>query len=294
MIKSALLLLLSVGLLLGREWFIDYELDAYYSNVGLYIGLEEEAIPDAGDKSELEIYTGLLREWYRPRVVVLEASVNPMPIAGVAIKKNARSSYDNLQLSDSLNLVQVLTAGFNDPYALSLFLGNVVTFSEEGERASQNKGYMGFLISAGHYHIRHNELIRDNWVEVEWKIKGDRDFSDHRLSWSFRVGGRFHDNPIITDTWYLSLRRGKVDFTGGESWLDNAAFEYTVDFSQKSGDALRHFLIAEKNFPRRGRSYAFALGAGFIWDSRQLYRDEALEGSDSDRFQFMLRPNFIF
>lgn len=278
----------------AQNWFLDYELDAYYSNVGLYIGLDEEAIPDAGDKSELEIYGSLMREWYRPRVVVLEASVNPMPIAGVMIKKNARRGYDNLQASENLNLVQVVTAGFNDPYAISLFLGNVVTFSEAGERDSQNKGYMGFLLSAGEYHIRNNELIEDQWVEVEWKIKGDRDFSDHRLSWSFRLGGRFHGSDVITDTWFVSLRRGKVDFTGGESWLDNAAFEYTVDFSQETGDPIRHFLIAEKNFPKREKGYAFALGAGFVWDSYQMYQDDSFERADENRLQFMLRPNFIF
>jgi hypothetical protein len=278
----------------AKDWFIDYELDAYYSNVGLYIGLDEAAIRDVGDSSELAIYRNLMREWYRPKVIVLEASVNPMPVAGVAIKKHAPDTYDALGAEDGFNLVRAVTAGFNDPYALSLFLGNVVTFSEAGHLESQNKGYMGFLISAGEYHIRRNELIEDEWLELEWKIKGDRDFSDHRLSWSFRVGGRFHRNENIADTWFLSLRRGKVDFVNQGSWLDNAAFEYTVDFSQADNDPIRHFMLLEKNFPEKAAGYSFSLGAGLVWDSYRLYRDETLERAGEDHLQFMFRPNIIF
>lgn len=292
--KGLWLLLITAALAQEKNWFIDYELDAYYTNVGLYVGLDDAAIPDAGARPEAEIYRDLLREWYRPRVVVLEAGINPMPVLGVAIKKNARDFYDNTQLGEELNLVKAVTAGFNDPYAVSLFLGNVVTFREEGQYESKNKGYLGFLISAGQYHIRNNELIEDNWIEVEWKIKGDREFSDHELSWSFRVGGRFHENPLISDTVFLSLRRGKTDFKGGSHWLDNAAAEYTVDFSQEDLEPLRHFLIVEKRFPRKESKTAFSLGAGFVWDSFRLYADEAGERADKSNFQFILRPNLLF
>lgn len=277
-----------------KNWFIDYELDAYYSNAGLYVGLDDAAIPDAGEKPEGEIYRDLMREWYRPKVLVFEVGVNPMPIAGVMIKKHARSFYDEAQINEELNLVRSITAGFNDPYAVSMFLGNVVTFREAGSYESKNKGYMGFLVSAGRYHIRNNELLDDDWVEVEWKIKGDREFSTHELSWSFRVGGRFHEHPALTDTLFLSLRRGKTDFTGGNGWLDNSAAEYTVDFSQETLEPLRHFLIVEKRFPRRESKTVFALGAGFVWDSYRLYKDVQDTGEERDNFQFVFRPNLLF
>ena len=108
------------------------------------------------------------------------------------------------------------------------------------------------------------------------------------------MGGRFHENPLITDTVFLSLRRGKTDFTGGSGWLNNSAAEYTVDFSQKNFEPIKHFFLVEKRFPRRESKTVFALGLGFIWDSHQLY-DEGISGEQTrDNFQFVFRPNVLF
>ena len=48
---------------------------------------------------------------------------------------------------DDLNIVEVLTAGFEEPYALSLFLGNMVTYGPSDSGEGKNKGFMGYLIS---------------------------------------------------------------------------------------------------------------------------------------------------
>lgn len=272
----------------------DYELDAYYSSVGYSIGFEKDAIKDEGEKPELEIYKDLLMSLYRPTAITLEASVNPMPIAGVLYKRHARNSYDDFDVNGGLNLIQAVTEGFEDPYAISFFVGNVVRFEENGVKESKNRGFAGFLFSFGDKYIYDNELIKDNWHEIELKIKGDRDFKEHSLNWSFRVGGKFHSNKMIADTWYLGIRRNFVDFIDTSSWINNSSVEYRADFSQEDFEALKHYFLIQKNFPHKETTTVFSLGAGFVWNSYKLHSDEIGEKADKDRFSFMIRPNLKF
>jgi hypothetical protein len=38
-------------------------------------------------------------------------------------------------------------------------------------------------------------MIKDNWQEYEWKMKGDRKSPIKKLSLSFRVGAKLHGTP---------------------------------------------------------------------------------------------------
>ncbi|HEB02752.1 MAG TPA: hypothetical protein ENI12_05910, partial [Nitrospirae bacterium] len=88
---------------------------------------------------------------YIPRFMVLEASVYPMPIAGVLVKSNADQQYKNGGAINHFNVIQAITEGFEEPWAVSLFLGNVMNFKRAGspEMEGGNKGFMGYLLSAG-------------------------------------------------------------------------------------------------------------------------------------------------
>lgn len=186
----------------------DYELDAYYSNASIYIPLTNQAIKDIGEAGEFEVYRTLALQSFNPRFFLIEASINPLPVLGLYLKREQRSFYDDFDISDDLNLIQAITEGFEEPYALSFFLGNVVRFSSPGEyEKTSNKGYTGFLLSVGDQHIKDNVAIDDNWHELEWKLKGDKRFRDRNLSWSFRLGSKTHSHQDITDVYYLGLRR---------------------------------------------------------------------------------------
>lgn len=111
-----------------RRFTIEYELDAYYSSLGLYINLWDEPIKNAGKKKELLIYRDLLLDSYIPRFIVLESSIFPMPCLGVIHKEHGRNSYDKADLN-GFNIVKAITSGFEEPYAFSLFIGNVVKFT---------------------------------------------------------------------------------------------------------------------------------------------------------------------
>lgn len=275
---------------------LETELDAYYTNAGIYVSLTDAPIPDAGEKPEYEIYSNLLLSSYIPRFLVLEAAVFPMPNLGVYLKDNARSFYDNGDVTHDVNLVKAVTAGFEEPYALSLFLGNVVSFTRQGEKhRSGNFGYMGYLVSVSNYNIKDNKLIPDKAVELEWKIKGDRKLPTQDLHWSFRVGGKIHGNPEIKDVVYLSLRRSRLDFVDAtDSLFKNSGAEYTIDLDSKTFKPLRHYFVVDKKWPLKDEKMGFSFAVGFIWQGAEKYTGSLADKDRKNEYQVVLRPNIEF
>lgn len=280
----------------GKKTAVEVELDPYYASIGLYNSLTGKPIPHMGAVPEVEIYRELIKNFYKPRTLVLEASINPLPYAGALIRRHQPDFYRHMKVSDNLNAVEALTAGFEEPWALSLFFGNVITF-ESINKSLQGKrtGYSGILANAGDLHIKNNLLIRDKWFELEGKLKGEQYLADRTLRWSFRGGLKAHGNKYIADSFYLGFRRSRTDFGGsGSFWLNNSGFEYVADFSQEKLEPLRHLFLAEKKFST-GRHSVFSLGAGFVWTANKKYSGP-LSGKDAghNSFQLILRPNLEF
>ncbi len=272
-----------------------FEPDAYYSDVNLIIALTREPIPQLGELSESAIYKTLLsRAALFPQFLVLEASINPLPYAGTYIREHEPALYRNAQISGSFNWVKALTAGFEEPWAVSLLAGNVANFHAPDSNETKGLGYSGYLFSTGNYHIKDNILIKDDWREIEWKMKGDRKSSIKKLSWSFRVGAKLHGNPDITDIVYLSVRRSRLDYKPeGNALFNNSGFEYTFDMDRRTLGSIRHYLFVDKKWPLENMQMAMTLAAGFVWESAKKYTG-TLSGRDKDDFQIIFRPNIEF
>lgn len=279
-----------------KGYSFEYELDPYYSDVELIVNLTDRPVPDAGTKPEIQIYRDLFFSSYIPRYLVVEAAVFPMPVAGVAARSNANDVYRGAKVADNFNLIKAVTAGFEEPYALSFFMGNVVSFTSPGEKHRHgNFGYMGYLISIGDQHIKDNKLIKDTSVELEWKIKGDRKFPTHILNWSFRVGEKLHSNPDIKDVMYVALRRSFVDFEGlHDSLFKNAGFEYIFDMDNRTFKPVRHYFTVDKKWPYKEKKMAFSMAVGFIWEGALKYTGALEDKEKRDNFQVILRPNLQF
>jgi hypothetical protein len=294
---AALLLALALPAFAEEERKVtpEVQFDPYYSSAGLSISLTGTPVPELGKTSESEIYTRLIRNFYKPRFMVLEASFNPMPYAGTLVRRTWPHLYGDAELSESFNLVKAVTAGFEEPWALSLFFGNVLNFRSAKGGFSKRTGYSGILFDFGDYHIKDNVLVQDRWMQAEGKLKGDQFLDDRTLKWSFRGGLKIHDHPGVTDSVFLGFRRSRTDFAEADNfWLHNSGFDLRVDFDSRTLSPISHYLILEKKFPLRNKR-ALCLGAGFVWTSDKKYSGR-LAGSSGDPsgFSFVLRPNLEF
>ncbi|MCG2726714.1 MAG: hypothetical protein L6420_10800 [Elusimicrobia bacterium] len=279
-----------------KKTSIEVQLDPYYSAIGIYNSLTGKPIPHLKGKSEAEIYKRLFSKFYMPRTLIFEASINPLPYSGTLIKKHYGAFYNDTQVSDSLNLVKAITAGFEEPWAFSIFLGNVVSFdSIKTECLGKRKGYSGFLIDIGNQHIKDNSLIGDDWAQTEVKLKGEQILVDRSLTWSFRVGSKFHSNRDISDSFFVGFRRSRTDFKqSGNFWTHNSGFEYASYFSQDKLKPIKHIFLVNKKFPFKKSRKAFCLGLGFVWESNNKYSGNLAARDTSNNFQFIIRPNLEF
>jgi len=273
-----------------------WEFDPYYTSVGIHLPLTSTPIPTITSDSEIEIYSNLIEGSAIPRYMLLEASVYPMPALGTYLKSNTPDFYNKWQIGKGgINILESATAGFQEPWAVSAFFGNMAKLVRPGEtRIGNNMGYTGYLLSAGSKHIKQNLLISDNWYEVEWKIKGKRDFPNDKLQWSFRVGGKFHDNPDITDVVYASIHRNNLNSSFPFlHWVKNTEVDVKVHFSQLDGQLIRGEVIAGKKYPITGKDYTPTLNLGFIWSSAKEYRG-TLADNDKNSITLVFRPSVEF
>ena len=283
-----------------KKTTVEIELDPYYSAVGIYNSLTGKPIPHLEVKNELEIYRELISKFYLPRTLILEASINPLPYAGTLIRKHQPGFYSDMQWTSNMNVVQAVTAGFEEPWALSLFLGNVVSFDTINKPfQGKRNGYSGMLLNYGNWHIKDNILVKDDWLELEGKLKGEQILEDRSLRWSFRGGAKFHSNRHIADSFYLGFRRSRTDFREtGHFLLNNSGFEYVSDFSQEKLEPIRHKFTVDKKFPAKNKRMALTLGIGFVWTADKKYSGPLSGGAAGEHkpnsFQFLFQPNLEF
>ncbi|MES0492154.1 MAG: hypothetical protein ABUK01_19355 [Leptospirales bacterium] len=214
----------------------------------------------------------------------------------MGIKHYASDFYNRGNITENFNFIEGATKGFQEPYAFSLFLGNVVLFSRKGEeRRGGNIGISGLLLTYGQYHIYDNTLIDDHWYEIELKVGGKRRFLDAILKWNYKIGTRFHNNPYIRDIAYIGLKRTRIDLHG-KFWsiLNNSGFEYIMDFDYKEARIIRHYFMVDKRTPVADK-FTFGLSIGFVWESKSKYIGRlAPAGNEVGNWQFLIRPNLWF
>ena len=312
LIKAAMPAMLAVFLLIQPataamwNWQLDragrheavLELDPYYSNVEYIYGFTTQPVPRKLFQQEGYIYLNMLKDLYRPRFILFEASIYPLPIAGVYIRKNHETFYEDSRVSDNIYAVKAITAGFPEPWAGSIFLGNVTNFVSPEDKVV-GKGYSGFLLSYGNRHIVDNIMVEDNWVESEIKIKGDSIREERNISWSYAIGVKAHNNSEIKNAVYLSIKRDRIDFIDYNRnflWkfvFHNSEQEFRVDCSlsrEREFKVTRYLFLLGKKFPIGSGKVTFAFSIGALKTLGSGYSGSLVERID-ERWNFLLRPN---
>lgn len=272
-----------------------YELDAYYSDMGYNIPLTNKPVPTISSDSEAVIYRELIKDSLIPRYMLLEASAYPMPVLGTYLKTHQLDFYNQFAIGSKFNLIESLTTGFQEPWALSAFFGNVAKLKRPGAKLQENNyGYTGYLISVGAKHIINNFMIEDDWCELEWKIKGRIDNSQDKLSWSFRFGGKFNQNHDVNNVTYISLHRSHTHLHYPFlAWLENTNIDFRLHFLQHGGKPVRSELIAGKKLPLEGKNFSPIINFGFIWTSPDEYSGTLLKET-GNKLTFVIRPSVEF
>jgi hypothetical protein len=274
-----------------------WELDPYYTDLGVNIPLTSKPIPTSRSTNEAVIYSELIKGSLIPRFMLLEGSVYPLPLLGTYLKANQPDFYGQGRVGrhSSVNIIESATAGFQEPWAVSAFFGNIAKIVRPGEsRMGSNVGYTGYLFSMGEKHIKDNLMIDDHWLEVEWKIKGKVDYPDEKLGWSFRVGAKTHENEMITDVYYLSVFRSNLNaHLPFLDWIANSGLDVKLHFAKNTGHLVRQEYVVGKKYPKGGQSYTPTLDIGVVWATPEEYAG-ALRTTDVNTLTLVFRPSVQF
>lgn len=280
-----------------QRYSLTWGFDAYYTFLSFSGSLIRPTVGvnilDA--KEEDNVYLELLRNIYIPRTFNLEASVNPLPLLGTYIKDQHLAFYNRAEVIDGLNLIESVSAGFPEPGAVSLFLGNNVFIVNFETDETEGIGYGGLLFSYGRHHIVSNTLVNDDWLEVEAKLKGIFLSETHRVSFSFRVGGRLHDHPNIRNTVYVSLVRSHQDREyHGWSPLLNSEAEFRYDMDTDDFRPSRFIAVFGKKMPSPGGAVIFSLALGVLGVFQHGYTGRLANNTVESGWTFLIRPNVSF
>ena len=280
----------------ARHWM--YELDPYYSSLAWEIPLTDVPLEDGDQLSETEVYRRLGRQSLSPQIVLFEASVYPLPLLGSWLKSASPETYRQFDAGsighNSFNVIDAVTAGFQEPWAVSMFVGSAMNFQKQGDMSPNNRGYMGYLLSYGAQHIWHNQLIQDRWWELEWKLKGEQRKGLDLLSWSFRLGLKEHGNDDIADLLYVALRRSSLKFDAPLlDWLNNTNVEWRTEFDRRNMNFLRQEVSLGYKLPFKAWGVAVGLDVGLIYEESAKYRG-TLADPAANHYTLILRPRLDF
>lgn len=280
---------------------ISIELDHYYSCIDYVVALTKQPVPRRKITHEEELYLHMLANFIFPRFILLEVGAYPLPLAGVFVRQEFNNFYNDSDLN-GFNWIKMLTAGYSDPYAVSILLGNVISFEKEGGEGITGRGFSGFAFSYGHHHIVDNIMVVDDWVEIGLRIKG-ADYQDaHDMSWSYSTGVKFHRNPEIRDQVFFAIYRNRIDYADSDKnllwklFVRNAEQQFRVDFSLDNLDIKKPSTISllfGKHFPIGDGNVTFALRLGAM----KVFRDGYVHGLKQDidhRWSMLLHPMIYF
>jgi hypothetical protein len=155
-------------------------------------------------------------------------------------------------------------------------------------------GYSGLLASIGNRHIVGNQMVRDRWLELELKLKGEDIRISRILIWSFRTSLKLHGNEGIRNAWTFGVKRSRTDFKeSGWLLLRNSSAEFSINVDEKELSLLRYQFIVGKKFPIAGGKVALTCDLGFIRQVCAGYRGKMAEYQPAD-LKLVLRPNIEF
>jgi hypothetical protein len=273
-----------------------FDIDPYYSNTAFAFSLTDAPIPKVPYANEANLYYHLVKNFYLPRYIVLEASAYPLPIAGVYIKKET-DWREKGQISDNINVIKSITTGFPEPWAFSFFFGNIVDFVKDDNKVV-GKGYSGLLLSYGNRHIVDNIMVDDNWFEAEIKLKGSDVRKKRVVSWSYAFGYKKHYNKDIKDALYISIKRNRIDYIleGGNPFLNiltkNSEQEVRLDFDParlNEGKITRYLFLFGKKLVITENT-AFSLSVGALKTVASGYSGRLKQKVD-EHWSLIFRPN---
>jgi hypothetical protein len=283
--------------------------DIYKPYASIYFNMKRLQKPVALQKGEeKEIYLRLGRRLLFPTYLLFQITGYPLSALSSYLETDRYDTYNRFTVYSDLNMLRSIGVGFEEPYAFSIFLGNVLFLAYQDSAANRLKqsgsALAGFLISTGKHQIYNNIYLHDSWYQIELMLVGNLNEPKRRkILWNFRIGAKFHQNEFLRDMFTLSIERSHTNWRStGWSLVKNSIFKYQAHLPIPSSDdstpGASHLITYGKKFPINlfHRKVFFVLGIGMRWEWVRFY-DHNLDQFDPDpksQLIWLIQPNLEF
>lgn len=275
----------------------------------MYFNLKRHEKPITMQRGEeTAIYVRLGQRLIFPRYLLFQITGYPLSALSSYLETDRYDSYQRFNFYADLNLLRLVGAGFEEPYAFSLFLGNILFLAYQDSAANRLKqsgsALAGFLFSIGQHQIYNNIYLHDQWYQIELMLVGNLNEPKRRkIAWNFRLGFKLHQNEFFPDVFTLAIERSHTDWRATRWSLGkNSIFKYRAQvpffWSEKKSRETSHLISYGKKFPFNlfSRKIFFVLGLGMRWDWVKFYNHD-LDQFDADaKYQvtWLVQPNIEF
>lgn len=283
--------------------------DLYKPFASIYFNMKRLQKPVALQKgAEEEIYFRLGQRLIFPSYLLFQITGYPLSALSSYLETDHYDSYEQFNIFEDFNLLRSVGVGFEEPYAFSLFLGNILflAYADSAENRLKQSGsaLAGFLISSGRHQIYNNIYLYDNWYQIELMLIGNlAEPKRRKISWNFRLGAKLHQNEHLRDVFTLTIERSHTDWRS-PSWTlaKNSIFKYQahlpIPSSKDSTPATSHLITYGKRVPLNlfQKKIFLVLGVGVRWEWVKLYHHDLNQFDPEPESQliWLIQPNLEF
>ncbi len=296
------------GYYLGGQF--SYDIYKPYSQI--FINLKRFSSPVVINKGEeFQIYSMLFERMLSPKYVLFQTTFYQMTALSSFLETDHSIIYHRFNSISDINLLRSFGSGYEEPYAFTLFVGNIL-FLSYGEKTNQlqskkpqaGSALAGVGYSFGKHQVLDNIYLHDFWQQLELILVGNLHEPERRkMSWNFRIGLKFHNNGLLRDVYVLTFERNHTSWTANNlSITQNSVFKYQSyvpqSFSNRPPFFVYHLLTYGKKFPVEifKRKIFLLFGGGFKWEWVHLYDRNLNKFNEkpSGHITWLIQPNIEF
>ncbi|UCD37079.1 MAG: hypothetical protein JSW54_09610 [Fidelibacterota bacterium] len=271
----------------------------YRSYASLFVDLAGKDEFLVWHEDEVKLYRDLVRRSFQWEYLVAEATGYPLAALSAWMEAEQNARYHQFDVGSDFNLLRSLGAGYQEPWSVSLFLGQLLTYwsmDDEDELVIAARGAAGLVATAGLQQLFDNSIVEAPWTRIEWKVKGEGSAGPRERYWDLKVGHRWYGLAEIPNTLTLTLERGRTDrvrFKWNPEQNNITLLQLQWPTSEISRGFSRILFEYTKFVPVR--NILVGLKVGFLYENRKPY--DAASGSfanDKEKiWELVIQPQII-
>ena len=285
---------------IDRKWGAALAPGVYKTYASLFVDLDKKEEVILWEEDEFGLYRELAIRSVKPGHVLLEITGYLFASFTASMEDRKNEEYHKFDIGENFNLLKNFSAGQQEPWSASLFLGQLATFWDLDENdylIVAATGVSGLVLTGGLYQLFDNSYVRSNWYRIEWKVKGGGSSGANKQSWDLKTGYRNYGLSEISNTITLVLKRKKTKKTRFD-WRvfhnSMTSIEFELPTTGTKEGFSRVYGAYGKYFPFLKRLVGIELGV--LFEKRREY-DSVKEkfGAEKERFwEIFLKPVVVF